>query len=74
MYLYSDSWPLAVRLSEITSAEAIGTLRISFGPGNPESIAIVMAGCVLFVIPVLIMYMVLQRKFVKSIDRVGITG
>lgn len=74
MYLYSESWPLAVRLSEITSAEAIGTLRISFGPGNPESIAIVMAGCVLFVIPVLIMYMVLQRKFVKSIDRVGITG
>lgn len=74
MYLYSESWPLAVRLSEITSAEAIGTLRISFGPNNPESIAIVMGGCLLFIIPVLVMYMICQKKFVKSIDRVGITG
>lgn len=74
MYLYSESWPLAVRLSEITSAEAIGTLRIKFGPENPESVAIVMAGCLMFIVPVLIMYMILQKKFVKSIDRVGITG
>ena len=74
MYLYADSWPLAVRLGEITSAEALGTLRISFGPSNPESVAIVMAGCLLFTLPVLIIYMILQNKFVKSIDRVGITG
>ena len=74
MYLYADSWPLAVRLKEITSAEAIGTLRITFGPSFPESIAIVMAGCLLFIIPVLIMYMFCQKQFVKSIDRVGITG
>lgn len=74
LYLYADSWPLAVKLSEITSASELGTLRISFGPDNPESIAIVMAGCLLFIIPVLIMYMILQKNFVKSIDRVGITG
>lgn len=74
LYLYAGSWPLAVKLSEITSASELGTLRISFGPDNPESIAIVMAGCLLFIIPVLIMYMILQKNFVKSIDRVGITG
>lgn len=74
LYLYSESWPLAVKLSEITSVEALGTLRISFGPNSPESIAIVLAGCLLFIIPVLIMYMILQKNFVKSIDRVGITG
>jgi multiple sugar transport system permease protein len=74
MYLYADGWPLAVRLSEITSAESIGTLYIKFGPENPESVAIVMAGCLMFIVPVLIMYMFLQKKFVKSIDRVGITG
>jgi ABC-type glycerol-3-phosphate transport system permease component len=28
----------------------------------------------LFIAPVLIMYMILQRKFVQSIDRVGIVG
>lgn len=76
LYLYSESWPLAVKLSEITSRSELGTigLGISFGPDHPESIAIVMAGCLLFVIPVLIMYMILQKNFVKSIDRVGITG
>lgn len=73
MYLYSESWPLAVRLSEITSGSALGTLRLTFG-SNPEAIGIVMAGCALFVLPVLVMYMILQKNFVKSIDRVGITG
>ena len=72
MYLYADSWPLAVRLSEITSLEAIGTLRLS--TGDPLRIAIMMAGCLMFIIPILIVYLFLQKKFVKSIDRVGITG
>ncbi len=33
-----------------------------------------MAACLLFIAPMLIMYMFLQRKFVQSIDRVGIVG
>lgn len=33
-----------------------------------------MAACLLFIAPVLIMYMILQRQFVQSIDRVGIVG
>ncbi len=72
MYLYAESWPVAVRLSEITSAEAMGVLRLS--GDDPLRIAIMMAGCLIFVIPILIVYLVLQKKFVKSIDRVGITG
>ena len=72
MFLYSESWPLAVKLSEITSAEAMGVLRLA---GNdPLRIAIMMAGCLMFIIPILIVYLVLQKKFVKSIDRVGSTG
>ncbi len=72
MYLYAEKWPLAVKLSEITSAEAIGTLRLS--GDDPLRIAIMMAGCFMFIIPILIVYLILQKKFVKSIDRVGITG
>lgn len=72
MYLYADSWPLAVKLSEITSAEAMGTLRLD--STDPLRIAIMMAGCFMFIIPILIVYLALQKKFVKSIDRVGITG
>lgn len=39
-----------------------------------DSRAAGMAACLLFIAPMLIMYMVLQRKFVQSIDRVGIVG
>ena len=37
-----------------------------------ESIS--MAGTMLSILPVLLMYFVLQRYFVESIDRAGITG
>ena len=39
-----------------------------------DSRSAAMAACLLFVLPMLIMYMILQRKFVQSIDRVGIVG
>ena len=72
MYLYFDSWPLAVKLNNITSPEAMGTLRLD--SSDPMRIAIMMAGCLMFILPILIVYLILQKKFVKSIDRVGITG
>lgn len=72
MYLYASSWPVAVRLSEITTPEAMGVLRLS--GEDPIRIAIMMAGCLMFIVPILIVYLILQKKFVKSIDRVGITG
>ena len=33
-----------------------------------------MAACVLFVAPMLVLYILLQRKFIQSIDKIGITG
>lgn len=43
---------------------------------NPASLneSISMAGTMLSILPVLLLYFVLQRYFVESIDRVGITG
>lgn len=54
--------PLAVQLENIQSS----ILRESRQAG--------MAACLLFIAPMLIMYAILQRKFVQSIDRVGIVG
>lgn len=54
--------PLAVQLENIQSS----ILRESRQAG--------MAACLLFIAPMLIMYAFLQRKFVQSIDRVGIVG
>lgn len=70
MYV-SDNFPLAVNLQRIiTSLRSIGY----FTEVNVEAQAISMAACVLFVLPPLILYMIFQRKFIESIDRVGITG
>jgi len=44
----------------------------SFATNLNESIS--MAGTMLSILPLLIMYFILQRYFVESIDRVGITG
>ena len=41
---------------------------------QPYATTLVFASCVLFIAIPLIVYLFLQRKFVKSIDRVGITG
>lgn len=41
---------------------------------QPIANTIVFASCLLFIAIPLVLYLILQRKFVKSIDRVGITG
>lgn len=40
----------------------------------PETKAFMMASCILFIAPLLIFYLIAQKKFIESIDRVGITG
>jgi multiple sugar transport system permease protein len=35
---------------------------------------VVKAACLLFILPMLIMYLIMQRKFIQSIDSVGIVG
>lgn len=62
-----ENYPLSVKLS--TLAADITARNIWSNTG-----VFVLAGCVLFVVPLLIVYMVLQRWFIESVDRVGITG
>lgn len=66
MYM-NENLPLAVSIANFP--DMFNTLGISV-TGN----AVLMAACLMFVLPMLIFYLVLQKKFVKSIDRVGITG
>lgn len=73
MYLKDRShFTLAVQLSEI--ANTLEQARFHWSSGSPVTVSLIMAGCVLFVLPMLLMYIILQKQFVKSIDRVGITG
>ncbi len=66
----AEVMPLAVRLSNVKD---LMTILYNVWDG-PKLIATQCACSVLFIAPMLIMYIFLQRKFVKSIDRVGITG
>lgn len=70
MYLKKD-YPLAVMLDRIiTTLASYGY----YGTKRPEVISILMASCLLFILPVLVLYMILQRWFIESIDHVGIKG
>ena len=69
MYM-KDNYPLAVQLERIYTSLASRGLYWT----DPSTMSIMMAGCFLFILPMLIFYMILQRKFIESIDRVGITG
>lgn len=71
MYL-NNEYPLAMQLNLLPTN--LTTMGYYLNPETPETLAFQMAGCVLFVTPMLIIYMILQRKFIESIDRVGITG
>lgn len=68
MYSLSE-FPLAVKIA--TLATDLTTINIWNGP---LFIGAKAAACLVFTVPLLIVYMFLQRKFVQSIDRVGITG
>ncbi len=71
MYL-NDEYPLAMSLNMLPTN--LTTMGYYLNPETPETLAFQMAGCVLFVAPMLLLYMILQRRFIESIDRVGITG
>lgn len=70
IYLQTDS-TLAVTLSNID--DWLGAIYTIYG-GTPQYASAIMAACLLFITPMLIFYMFIQRGFVESIDRVGITG
>jgi multiple sugar transport system permease protein len=70
---FSENFPLAVSLSQIRSGLQ-STAGISEN-GNPVLIrSMLMAGCIMFIAPVLLMYLFLQKYFIKSIETVGIVG
>ena len=66
----SDSAPLAMVLSFLK----VYLKQVGIYEGWPEYASLVSAACIMYVIIPLILYMIFQRKFVRSIDRVGITG
>ncbi|MBQ7726581.1 MAG: carbohydrate ABC transporter permease [Clostridia bacterium] len=66
---FNENRPLAVVLSDI-----MNLIQLKGGSAINSHTGVAMASCMLFILPVLIFYLILQKKFIKSIDRVGIVG
>lgn len=67
---FSSNFPLAVKLATIEETMNVMALVNSVTNRN----GIIMAASLMFILPMLVMYMIVQRKFVKSVDSVGIVG
>lgn len=67
---FSSNFPLAVKLATIEETMNVMALVNSVTNRN----GIIMAASLMFFLPMLVMYMIVQRKFVKSVDSVGIVG
>ena len=51
-----------------------GGSNSSGGIANSLNDAVVMAGTLISLVPLLLMYFVLQKQFVEGIDKAGLTG
>lgn len=65
----SENLPLAVSLANLTAN--LTTVGVW---GGDKLNAVTMAGSLMFILPLLVFYILVQNRFIKSIDRVGITG
>ena len=68
----TEEWPLSVALYNMETTLQHNGIWMWLDRGKAETT--IFASCLMFIIIPLIAYLFLQRKFVKSIDRVGITG
>lgn len=71
MYMDTD-YPLSVTMSKLV--ELLTYKNVYLTPDRPEGLAYIMAACLMFILPPLVFYLIVQHWFVESIDRVGITG
>lgn len=71
LVLMNDDWPLSVAINNIIVTMQQNGIWMGTAP---EAASIVFAASIIFIAIPLAIYLILQRKFVKSIDRVGITG
>ena len=68
----SEDMPLSVSLLNLP--DNLGIYGYYISDADPRAISLMMAACVLFILPLLVFYMIVQHWFIESVDRVGITG
>lgn len=72
MYL-SDNFPLGVKLNQLKTGIS-GVLENVVGKTASTQEAVLLASCFLFLIPLLVFYVCVQRKFITGIATTGLVG
>lgn len=72
MYMNEPTFPVAI--SGFGQQTVVAALNISGDLASIIEVPILLAGCTMFVLPMLIFYVAIQRKFVASIATSGIVG
>lgn len=67
---FSNNNTLAVRLANLR----VFLSNMGLDAKMAVMTGVVKAGSLLFILPMLIMYLIMQRRFIQSIDRIGIVG
>ena len=71
MFMNKDL-PLSVSL--VNLPDQLGIFGYHLSDFDPRAISLLMAACILYILPVLVFYLIIQHWFIESVDRVGITG
>jgi ABC-type glycerol-3-phosphate transport system permease component len=73
MYL-SEHPVLSVALNNTNINSVINILGGGQAAGQLNAVPIILSGCLLFLLPLIIFYIVIQRRFMASIATSGIVG
>lgn len=71
---YSSSRPLSAALANMSSVINVARKVGGEAYSIPETLAYIKTGALLCIIPVLLVYIILQRRFIKSVVTSGIVG
>lgn len=73
--MYNSANPtLSVALNNFTDNTVPAALGIDMALGKALAVPILLTGCLLFMIPLIAFYAILQKKFIASVTNSGITG
>ena len=77
LMLLSDNYPLSVSLAKLPESVELSKVQASLTSGSLNALnmgSALMAGSLLYLIPMLVFYLIMQKRFVTSIATSGIVG
>jgi len=73
MYM-ADNPTLSVALNNFSTNTIVTVLGLDMTTGIMMDVPILLSGCLIYVLPIIIFYIIIQREFIASIATSGIVG